>query len=194
MKSVFGYANDLICVDSIHLICLAREVLQLERRFLTQSKRRGVSKQMLSSPEDASAVFASPSAAAHSPKGGFFFCRTRFAGGDAHLTLSASQGAAETWSSLKWRGKTFVIYCCFINPFRLFSNPCLGLGPFGVACKTPPEVECLPKFSSEEFFNSPQGINDSFSHGEPSSSCLQLLSFVCVSKQEQHILVNKSPF
>lgn len=51
MKSVFCYANDLICVDSIHLICLAHEVLQLEQRFLTQSKRQGASKQMLSSPD-----------------------------------------------------------------------------------------------------------------------------------------------
>lgn len=51
MKSVFGYANDLICVDSIHLIRLTCEVLQLEQWFLTQSKRRGVSKQMLSSPD-----------------------------------------------------------------------------------------------------------------------------------------------
>lgn len=51
MKSIFGYANDLICVDSIHLICLACEVLQLKQWLLTQSKRRGVSKQMLSSPD-----------------------------------------------------------------------------------------------------------------------------------------------
>lgn len=88
----------------------------------------------------------------------------------------------------------FVIYCCFRNPFCRFGNPCLGLGPLGVACKTLQEVECLPKFLAEGFFNSPQGINDSFSHGEPSSPYLHLLSFVCVSKHKQHILVNKSPF
>lgn len=75
-------------------------------------------------------------------------------------------------SSLKWSN---VIYCCFINPFCLFSTPCLGLGP-----------SCLPVFFTEGFFNSPQGINDSFS--SPFSQLLPM----CVSKHRQHPHVNKT--
>lgn len=127
----------------------------------------------------------------------WFFCRIGFADSDAHLSLSVPRGAVGDvvlFETGRGGVEKFVIYCCFINPFCLFSNPCLGLGPFGVACKTLQEVECLPKFLAEGFFNSPQGINDSFSHREPSSPYSQLLSFVCVSKHKQHILVNKSPF
>jgi len=139
-------------------------------------------------------VFASALAAAALPKVVGLFCRTGFADGDAHLSPLVSWGAAGDVELFETAGGKFVICCCFINPFCLFSNPCLGLGPFGVAFKTLQQAECLPKFLAEGFFNSPQGINDSFSHGEPSSPYLQLFSFVCVSKHKQHILVNKSPF
>lgn len=90
-------------------------------------------------------MFASPSAAL--PKGVCFAEHSD--DGDAHLSLSVSW---EKWSSLKQGENVFVMYCSFINPFCLFSYLCLGLGPFGVSCKTLQEVESLPKFLAEELF------------------------------------------
>lgn len=173
MKSVFSYANDLICVDSIHLVRLAREELQPEWWFLTPSERRGVSADALPSRCWAD---ASPLPAADLPRGvlGFF---SSFADGGVFPSLCLGV-LQEPQSSLKWSN---VIYRCSINPFCLFSTPCLGLGP-----------SCLPMFFTvESFFNSPQGINDSFSCGKPSSPHLQLLS-ACVSKHRQHTHVNKT--
>lgn len=186
-------------MDSIHLICLAHEVLQLERWFLTQSKRRGVSKQMLSSPDaEEMPLPRLPLLRQLQTHPKVFFLQNRFCWQRFTSFPLGASGCCGRRGAL-WNGagggvEKFVIYCCFRNPFCRFGNPCLGLGPLGVACKTLQEVECLPKFLAEGFFNSPQGINDSFSHGEPSSPYLHLLSFVCVSKHKQHILVNKSPF
>lgn len=117
MNSVFGYANYLICVDSIHFMCLAPEVLWLGQRFLTRSKRQRVSKQMLSSPgaEQTLAPCSPLLWMLQSCPKVFFFSTEHTLLMEIYISSSSSvsQGAAAKCGALRTGATMLFIYCCF---------------------------------------------------------------------------------